>query len=85
MVKLDVHDLGGHLDTTFRAWSAPLAAKVAALLRVVCLVFSLSLDVHGKLRVLRTKFIPAALQGIKASLLSHSSHLKLRAASVRGC
>ena len=27
-VKFDVRDLGGHLDTTFRRWSATLAARV---------------------------------------------------------
>ena len=27
-VKFDVRDLGGHLDTTFRGWSATLAARV---------------------------------------------------------
>ena len=27
-VKLDVRDLGGHLDTTFRGWSATLASRV---------------------------------------------------------
>ena len=27
-VKFDVRDLGGHLDTTFRRWSATLAAGV---------------------------------------------------------
>ena len=27
-VKLDVRDLGGHLDTTFRGWSSTLATRV---------------------------------------------------------
>ena len=27
-VKLDVQDLGGHLDSTFRGWSATLATRV---------------------------------------------------------
>ena len=27
-VKLDVRDLGGHLDTIFRSWSSTLAARV---------------------------------------------------------
>ena len=26
--KLDVRDLSGHLDTTFRGWSATLASRV---------------------------------------------------------
>ena len=29
-VKLDVRDLGGHLDTTFRGWSATLATTGSA-------------------------------------------------------
>ena len=84
-VKLDVRDLGGHLDTTYRAWGCTLAARVLAVLRVVWLVSALPLGYHGKLRVLRTMFIPAALHGIEASHLSQSSLLKLRAAFVRAC
>ena len=54
-------------------------------LRVVWLVSALPLDYEGKLRILRTKFILAALHGIEASLLSQSSYLRLRAAFVRAC
>ena len=32
--KLDVRDLGGHLDTTYRAWGRTLVARVLAVLRV---------------------------------------------------
>ena len=49
------------------------------------MVSALPLDYEGKLRILRTKFIPAALRGIEASLLSQSSYLRLRAALVRAC
>ena len=84
-VKLDVRDLGGHLDDTYRSWVCTLAARVREVLKVVWLVSALPLDYEGKLRILRTKFIPAALHGIEASLLSQSSYLRLRAASVRGC
>ena len=31
-VHFDVRDLGGHLDTTFRGWSATLAARVRLVL-----------------------------------------------------
>ena len=34
-VKLDVRDLGGHFDTTYRAWGRALVARVLAVLRVV--------------------------------------------------
>ena len=84
-VKLDVRDLGGHLDTTYRAWGCTLAARVLAVLRVVWLVSALPLGYHGKLRILRTMFIPAALHGIEASHLSQGSLFKLRAAFVRAC
>ena len=84
-VKLDVRDLGGHLDTTYRAWGRTLVARVLAVLRVVWLVCALPLDYRGKLRILRTMYIPAALHGIEASLLSQSNVLKLRAAFVRAC
>ena len=84
-VKLDVRDLGGHLDTTYRAWGRTLVARVLAVLEVVWLVSALPLDYRGKLRVLRTMYIPAALHGVEASHLSQSNLLKLRAAFVRAC
>ena len=66
-VRLDVRDLGGHLDTTYRAWFCTLAARVCSVLRVVWLVSALPLGYLGELRILRTMFIPAALHGIEAS------------------
>ena len=84
-VQMDIRDLGGHLDSTYRAWGRTLAARVLAVLRVVWVVSALPLDYRGKLRILRTMYIPAALHGIEASLLSQSNLLKLRAAFVRAC
>ena len=84
-VKLDVRDLGGHLDVTYRSRGCTLAARVREVLKVVWMVSALPLDYCGKLRFLRTKFIPAALHGIEASLLSHRSYLRLKAAFVRAC
>ena len=55
-----------------------LAARVIAVLRVVWLVSALPLDYRGKLRILRTMYVPAALHGIEASLLSQSNLVKLR-------
>ena len=56
-VRLDVRDLGGHLDTTERAWGCTLAARVCSVLRVVWLVSALPLGYLGKLRVLRTIYM----------------------------
>ena len=45
-VKLDVRGLGGHLDTTFRGWSATLAARVRLVIGRLVLICVLPLDVH---------------------------------------
>ena len=79
-VKLDVRDLGGHLDTTFRVWSSTLAKRVRVVLARLLVVFALPFHFHGRLCVLRNMFIPGALHGIEASFLAESSVRKLRAA-----
>ena len=80
-VKFDVRDLGGHLDTTFRGWSSTLAARVRFVFffRLV-LIFILPLDFHGRVRVVRSMYLPAALHGIEASFLASESLRKLRSA-----
>ena len=57
-VKLDVRDLGGHLDTTFHGWSSTLASRVRLVVSRLVLVSALPLDFHGRLRFLRSMFIP---------------------------
>ena len=44
------------------------------------LIFALPLDFHGRIRVVRSMYIPAALHGIEASLLASESLRKLRSA-----
>ena len=78
-VQLDVRDLGGHLDTTFRGWSA--AARVRLVVARLVLVLILPLPFHGRVRVVWTMFIPGALHDIEASLLSSSSLRKLRSST----
>ena len=82
-VKFDVRDLGGHLDTTFRGWSSTLAARVRIVLSRLILILALPLDFHGRIRVVRSMYIPAALHGIEASLLASDSLRKLRSAICR--
>ena len=77
-VRFDVRDLGGHLDTTFRGWSSTLAAGVRLVLSRLVLIFALPLDFHGRVRVVRSMYLPAALHGIEASLLASDSLRKLR-------
>ena len=82
-VRFDVRDLGGHLDTTFRSWSSTLAARVRLVLSRLILIFALPLDFHGRIRVVRSMYLPAALHGIEASLLASDSLRKLRSAICR--
>ena len=53
-VKLDVRDLGGHLDSTFGRWSATLAIGARLVIARQALIFVLPLDFHGRLRVVRS-------------------------------
>ena len=84
-VKFDVRDLGGHLDTTFRGWSSTLAARVRLVISRLVLIFVLPLDFHGRVRVVRSMYLPAALHGIEASLLASDSLRKLLSSICRWC
>ena len=79
-VKFDVRDLGGHLGTTFRGWSSTLVARVRLVISRLTLVFLLPLDFHGRVRVVWSMYLPAALHGIEASLLASDSLRRLRSA-----
>ena len=57
-VKHDVRDLGGHWDTTFRGWSATLAAGVRLVISRLSLIFVLPLDFHSRVRVVRWVRLP---------------------------
>ena len=82
-VRFDVRDLGGHLDTTFRVWSSTLAVRVRLVISRLVLVFVLPLDFHGRVRVVRSMYLPAALHGIEASFLASESLRKLRSSICR--
>ena len=66
------------MDTTFRGWSSTLAARVRLVISRLDLIFALSLDFHGRVRVVRSLYLPAALHGIEASLLASDSLRKLQ-------
>ena len=70
-VRLDIRDLGGHLDSTFRARAVTLGFRMTAAVRCVRAVAILPLDFVGKLRILRTMHLPGALHGAEASLVSN--------------
>ena len=60
-----------------------LATRVRLVIANLVFIFALPLDFHGRLRVVRSMFIPGALHGIEASFLAEASLRKLRAAIVR--
>ena len=76
-VKFDVRDLGGHLDTTFRG------ARVRQVISRLVLIFVLLLDFDGRVRVVRSMYLPTALHGIESSLLASDSLRKLRSSICR--
>ena len=53
------------------------------LLQGWCLSLLFLLDFHGRLRVVRSVFVPGALHGIEASFLADAGLRKLRAAIVK--
>ena len=79
-VKLDVRDLGGHLDSTLRARAVTLGFRMSAAIPRVRAVAVLRLDFVGPLRNLRTMHLPGALHGAEASLVSLSGLRRLRTA-----
>ena len=68
------------MDTTFRGWSSTLAPRVRLVISRLALVFILPLDFHGRVRVVRSMYLPAALHGVEASLLASDNLRKLRSA-----
>ena len=47
------------------------------------LIFALPLDFHGRVRVVRSMYLPAALHGVESSLLALDSLRKLRSSICR--
>ena len=68
-VQLDVRDLGGHLDFTFRARAGTLSRRVG--------------EATVGVAAVRGKFLPAGLHAAEASYVSSSSISAFRAAIVR--
>ena len=66
------------MDTTFRGWSATLASRVRLVIARLVLIFALLLVFHGRVRVVRSMYLPAALHGVEASLLASDSLRRLR-------
>ena len=82
-VQLDVRDLGGHLDFTFRARAATLSKRVAEVTLGVAAFGALPLGFQVKLGLVRGKYLSAGLHAAEASYVSSSSISAFRAAIVR--
>ena len=64
-VQLDVRDLGGHLDFTFRARAGTLSNRVGEATLGVASVGALLLGFQVKLGLVRGKYLPAASMFLK--------------------
>ena len=82
-VQLDVRDLGGHLDFTYRARAGTLSRRVGKATVGVAAVGALPLGFRVKLGLVRGKYLPAGLHAAEASYVSSSSISAFRAAIVR--
>ena len=82
-VQLDVRDLGGHLDFTYRARAGTLSRRVGRATVGVAAVGALPLGFLVKLGLVRGKYLPAGLHAAEASYVSSSSISAFRAAIVR--
>ena len=82
-VQLDVRDLGGHLDFTYRARAGTLSKRVGEATLGVAAVGALPLGFQVKLGLVRGKYLSAGLHAAEASYVSSSSISAFRAAIVR--
>ena len=82
-VQLDVRDLGGHLDFTYRVRAGTLSRWVGKATVGVTAVGALPLGFQVKLGLVRGKYLPAGLHAAEASYVSSSSISAFRAAIVR--
>ena len=82
-VQLDVRDLGGHLDFTYRARAGTLSRRVGEATIGVAAVGALPVGFQVKLVLVRGKYLPAGLHAAEASYVSSSSISAFRAAIVR--
>ena len=82
-VQLDVRDLGGHLDFTFRARAGTLSKRVGEATVGVASVGALPLGFQVKLGLVRGEYLLGGLHAAEASYVSSSSISAFRSAIVR--
>ena len=84
-IKLDVRDLGGHLDITNRARAGTLARRAVLATSQVRMVGALPFGFLRLVGFVRTKFLPAGLHGAEWSHISCKNLSSFRTGIVKAC
>ena len=79
-VKLDVRDLGGHLDVTLRALAGTLNSRVKMATSQVLSVGALSMGSQRMLGMVCSQYLPGGLHGCEGAAISVSALSVFRAA-----
>ena len=79
-VKLDVRDLGGHLDVTLRAVAGTLTKRVHLATNQVPAVGALPLGFQRMLGLVRSKYLPGGLHGCEGAAVSVTALSSFRSA-----
>ena len=82
-VKLDVRDLGGHLDVTLRAVAGTLTNRVKIATTQVPAVGALPLGFQRMLGLVRSKYLPGGLHGCEGAAVSVTALSSFRSAIAR--
>ena len=82
-VKLDVRDLGNHLDVTQRALAGTLSSRVNEATSHVNAVGALPMGFQRMLRMVCSKYLPAGLHGCESAAVSVSALSAFRSAMAR--
>ena len=82
-VKLDVRDLGGHLDVTLRSVAGTLTNRVKIATTQVLAVGALPWGFNACLGMVRSKYLPGGLHGCEGAAVSVTALSSFRSAIAR--
>ena len=83
--KLDVRDLGGHLNVTLRARAGTLSRRAASATSHVHMFGALPFGFLMLISLVRSKYLPARLHGAEGAAISCGSLDSFRTGIVRAC
>ena len=84
-VKLDIRDLGGHVDITRRARAGTLSGRAVKATSQVHLVSALPSGLLRLVGLVRSMFLPAGLHGSEGAAVSKKNLDSFRSGKVRAC